>query len=123
VKDCYSVCDFGYDGAVVYGPYEESEALRRFPNDPVVRLVHGKFEPCYPDLDDPTDERGVTMRARSYAVLARAVEEGAAHGVRRFYTHRDDAPDEATRNALADEVADAVVNEVGEWFDFEAPDA
>jgi hypothetical protein len=59
------------------------------------------------------------VKTKDYKVLARAVEDGVAHGVRRFYKHRDDEPPDL--DALSDVVAEAVVEMIGEWFDFEAP--
>jgi len=59
------------------------------------------------------------MKTKDYKVLARAVEEGAAYGVRRYFKHRD-VP-EGGIEGLADTVAEAVITEVCEWFDLEEP--
>lgn len=55
MKDCYGLCDCGWDGWMFYGPYTEEEAKRRFRNDLVVRLIHGSFEPFYPAGEEPTE--------------------------------------------------------------------
>jgi len=54
-RDCYAVCDFGWDGHGLYGPYTEAEARRRFPNDLVVRRVQGLPEPLYPSGEEPQE--------------------------------------------------------------------
>jgi len=58
------------------------------------------------------------MRAKEYAVLRQAVEEGAAYGVRHFYKHRDDEPSGPEQEDLAAAVVDAVLSSIGDWFDF-----
>ena len=59
------------------------------------------------------------MRPDSYKVIQRAIEEGVAYGVRRYYKHRDAAPAEVDLNAMADEIAEHTLNEVCEWFRFD----
>ena len=54
------------------------------------------------------------MKVRTYEVLLRAVEEGVANGWRRAHKHTD-TPDE---EAVKDQIINAVLSEVGEWFDF-----
>ncbi|MBI3184698.1 MAG: hypothetical protein HYZ28_21385 [Myxococcales bacterium] len=54
------------------------------------------------------------MRVRAYEVLSRAVDEGVAYGWRRAHKHTD-APGE---DAIKDQVTQAVLSEVCEYFDF-----
>jgi hypothetical protein len=58
------------------------------------------------------------MKAKDYDVLVRAVEDGAAFGVRRFFKHRDQ-PEDIDETALVDAVVKAVVDEVDAWFNFD----
>lgn len=55
-----------------------------------------------------------TMRVNAYEVLRRAVEEGAARGVRRAHKH-DDLP---SKDAIAEQVVHEVLVAVSEVFDF-----
>lgn len=64
-----------------------------------------------------TPMRGV-VRAKTYSIFTRAVEEGVIHGLVRAYKHSDTPAEETVK----DEVAQAVVNEVCEYFSFDAPD-
>lgn len=61
--------------------------------------------------------RAVTggMRVRAYEVLSRAVEEGTASGWRRAHKHTD-TPGE---DAIKDQIVQAVLSEVCEYFDFD----
>lgn len=47
-KNFYAICDYGWDGFMVYGPYYKHEAIAIYPNDAVVQLVYGLFSECYP---------------------------------------------------------------------------
>lgn len=56
------------------------------------------------------------MKAKEYAVLVHAVEMGVMAGVRRAYKHVDGTlPDETQQSYIAD----AVINSICEWFDFD----
>ena len=57
------------------------------------------------------------MRAKEYDVLVRAVEEGVSYGWMRAHKHTSKPDDEAAKI----EIANAVVSEICEWFDFEFP--
>lgn len=64
------------------------------------------------------------MKAKVSVVLEHAVSNGTALGVRRFYKHRDARPSEPELAAMADAVAEAVMEEIAMWFDTsEATDA
>jgi hypothetical protein len=54
------------------------------------------------------------MTVRAYPVLHRAVEEGVAYGYRCAHKHTD-APDV---RAIEEQIVNAVMNEVCEYFDF-----
>lgn len=53
-------------------------------------------------------------RVDAYAVMARAVEEGAAYGWRRAFKYHDKPTDEQATEAITQ----AVLNEICEWFQF-----
>lgn len=55
------------------------------------------------------------IRARTYEVLRRAVEDGIEYGWRRAHKHTD-APES---EAIKEQVAQGILNEVCEWFDFD----
>ena len=55
------------------------------------------------------------MKARSYPVLCRAVEEGIAYGYRRAHKHNDAPSEDDVKDAIYQGVIDAVC----EWFEFE----
>lgn len=55
------------------------------------------------------------MRVRAYEVLHRAIEEGTNYGWRRAHKHTD-APGE---DAIKDQIVNAVLSEIGEYFDFD----
>lgn len=55
------------------------------------------------------------MRAREYAVLDRAVEEGVAYGWVRAHKHTDSP----TKDELLAHIEQAVMTEICEWFDLE----
>lgn len=59
------------------------------------------------------------MRANDYKILVQAVEDGVARGISRYYKYRDDYPGEETCLAMAQTVADGVLNSICEWFHFE----
>jgi len=54
------------------------------------------------------------LKANTYAVLARAVEEGLDYGYRRAYKHTD-TPSE---DGLKEEIRLAIMNEICEVFEF-----
>ena len=59
------------------------------------------------------------MKARDHEVLVHAVCLGVGYGIRRFYKHRDDAPDGVTLAQLADTVEQAVIDEISVWFEMD----
>ena len=56
------------------------------------------------------------MRARAYAILQRAVEEGVAYGYQRAHKHVDSPDGDAIKAAIEQAVMDAIC----EVFEFEA---
>ena len=60
------------------------------------------------------------MKAKDYAVLCRAIEDGIAYGLTRADKYAEADPlTEAQRERVADKLEEAVLNEVCEWFDFD----
>ena len=59
------------------------------------------------------------MKAKDYVVLVRAIEEGVESGIRRFYKHRDDLPDDADINEMADIIGDHILQAISAVFMFE----
>ena len=59
----------------------------------------------------------MTMNAKAYNVLRMAVEDGVSYGVRRYYKHRD-GPEESVLVEMSEEIAEHVINEICEWFEF-----
>lgn len=57
------------------------------------------------------------LRANSYAVLHRAIEDGLDYGWMRAHKHSDH-PDEAT---IKNEILQGIMNELCQYFDFDAP--
>ncbi len=55
------------------------------------------------------------MRVRSYDVLRRAVEEGIDCGWQRAHKHSDTP----TADHIKDHIYGAVMNNIGEYFDFD----
>lgn len=55
------------------------------------------------------------LKVRVYPVLRRAVEEGAAHGMRRAFKHSDNPSHEQ----IVEHVVENVMMEICEWFDFD----
>ena len=55
------------------------------------------------------------MQVRVYPVLYRAVEEGVAYGWQRAHKHTD-SPD---ATVIKDHIVTAVINEIGQYFDFD----
>jgi len=58
---------------------------------------------------------GRAMRANTYALLERCIEDGLSYGWNHAHKHVD-APD---RDLIVDEMLRAVMNQVYEWFEFE----
>lgn len=58
------------------------------------------------------------IRPKPLKALETAVDAGCAHGVFRFFKHRDlDAPlTQADRNQLVETVAEHVLSELHDWF-------
>ena len=61
--------------------------------------------------------RGV-VRARTYPLMERAVEEGLAYGWRRAHKHTSTPREQDVLEAMRM----AVINEICEWFEFDAPE-
>ena len=59
------------------------------------------------------------MKARHGVILGHAVSEGVKRGIRKFYKHRDDAPDQIALDNMADSIETAVLDEIDTWFDME----
>ena len=59
------------------------------------------------------------LKVRAYPVLRRAVEEGVAYGWRRAHKHTD-TPDP---KAIEEQIVDAVLGEICEYFDFDDMEA
>lgn len=64
----------------------------------------------------PKPKASGSVRVRAYEVMSRAVDEGVAYGWNRAHKHDDHPDSDAIRNA----VSDAVLQEIGEYFDFGA---
>ena len=60
-------------------------------------------------------ESGTKMKPKTYQVLTLAVEDGVTMGVHRAFKHSDDPGQEY----IADQVTQAVLNSICEWFDLE----
>ena len=58
-----------------------------------------------------------TIRARTYPILARAVEDGIAYGWQRAHKHTD-TPD---ADHVKDQIEQAVMSEICEVFEFDEP--
>ena len=58
------------------------------------------------------------MKVNAYRVLSRAVEEGTDYGWTRAHKHTD-KPDE---DGIKEEVVQAVINEICEYFKFDEPE-
>lgn len=63
------------------------------------------------------------MRAREYRLMEEAVEIGAECAVNRFFKHRNtlDASDDSGRRALQAVIERAVMECIGERFEFDYP--
>jgi hypothetical protein len=55
------------------------------------------------------------MKPKVYPLLERCVEDGINYGWNRAHKHSDE-PDEAW---IREQILQAVMNELSEWFDFE----
>lgn len=55
------------------------------------------------------------MKAKEYNVLTRCIEEGVMRGWNRAYKHEENPDPQHIR----DQIEQAVLNEICEWFDFE----
>ncbi len=58
---------------------------------------------------------GGNMTPKDYRLLVRCVEEGVQYGYNRAHKHTD-SPSE---DLLKTNIEDAVLAEIGEWFDFD----
>jgi hypothetical protein len=59
------------------------------------------------------------MKPKEYEVLTQAVEAGVLRGIRLYYKHRDDMPEEQDLRDMAETASDTTINEICEWFSFE----
>lgn len=55
------------------------------------------------------------MKAKTYNILSDAIEDGIRHGYQRAYKHTDD-PD---RGIIENEIYRAIMNRIGDYFDFD----
>jgi len=84
--------------------------------------VFGAFGPQWREYNNRQDQRlwkGGIVKAKEYEVLRRAVEEGCAYGIRRYYKHRGSCPTPLAQEEIGAEIADSVVNAICEWFEFD----
>ena len=58
------------------------------------------------------------MQIKSMQVIGHVLECGVPSGLRRFYKHREDAPDETTRRELEEPIVEACLDEFHTWFSF-----
>ena len=58
------------------------------------------------------------MKANTYKILHRAIEDGIAYGIRRAHKHTD-TPSE---DVLEHEIDNAIWNEIHEYFTFDTPE-
>ena len=61
---------------------------------------------------------GDNVKAKEYAVLEMAVEQGVALG----WNHAHKHVDSPLAEAIQDQIVQDVLNEVCEWFDFDRPE-
>jgi hypothetical protein len=54
------------------------------------------------------------MKPKTYKLIDRCVEDGVARGYRQAYKHTDDPSDEA----VCERIAQEVMNQLDQWFDF-----
>ena len=52
------------------------------------------------------------LKANTYRVLQRAIEEGIPWGINRYYKYRPDEPEVTSRDDLAEQILDAIMLEV-----------
>jgi hypothetical protein len=57
------------------------------------------------------------MKAKVSVILEHAVTIGVTYGLRRYYKHREDSPEERDLLAMADSIAEHVMDEIETWFD------
>lgn len=57
----------------------------------------------------------MSLRPKTYPILAEAVENGVKYGYHRAHKHNDN-PD---REEITDAIISAVLNEIFEWFDID----
>ena len=64
--------------------------------------------------ETPAQVPAAALRPNVYKVLERAVEDGVRYGYRRAFKHNDHPSEEA----ICEAVENAVMSEIGEWFEF-----
>ena len=57
------------------------------------------------------------MKPKFREVLDLAIEQGVAQGLRRAWKHRSDGPSEEVLLQIKEQVYDAVMDSLYEWFD------
>lgn len=57
------------------------------------------------------------MKPKFREVLDLAIEQGVAQGLRRAWKHRSDGPTEEVLGQIKEQVYDAVMDSLYEWFD------
>lgn len=62
------------------------------------------------------------MKAKDYALMQLAIEQGVANGLRWADKYADDPLTEAQRERVSDKVDEAVMSAICEWFTFEQGD-
>lgn len=58
------------------------------------------------------------MKPKDFKILVRCVEDGVAYGYSRAHKHTDTPTDEVVR----DQIENAVIDEICEWFYFDESD-
>jgi hypothetical protein len=56
------------------------------------------------------------MKPKTYNLLEQCVQNGATRGYQRSFKHIDNPSEES----ICDNIVDAIMLELSEWFDFEA---
>jgi hypothetical protein len=59
------------------------------------------------------------MKPDARTVIEHVLEVGIGAGIRRYYKHRDDAPDTKEQMRLASEIEGSIMEMMEEWFIFE----
>lgn len=60
-----------------------------------------------------------SLKFNTYGLMSDAVDCGVRYGIRRYYKHRDDEPEEEEIQRMADTIAIAVMNDLSELIMWE----